>query len=97
MPPTGLDKLKHIVVLMMENRSFDHMLGALKAIDPRIDGVDGTSVESRHDGRPRAGGSRSPSFRVSSIPIPTIIFQASICRCSTAIRRRSGSRRCRDS
>ena len=26
MPP-GLDSLKHIVVLMMENRSFDHMLG----------------------------------------------------------------------
>jgi len=42
MPPPGLDKLKHIVVLMMENRSFDHMLGALKATDPRIDGLDGT-------------------------------------------------------
>jgi phospholipase C len=38
MPP-GLDNLKHIVVLMMENRSFDHMLGALKAQDGRIDGV----------------------------------------------------------
>jgi phospholipase C len=36
---TGLDSLKHIVVLMMENRSFDHMLGSLKAVDPRIDGV----------------------------------------------------------
>jgi len=35
----GLDNLKHIVVLMMENRSFDHMLGSLKAVDPRIDGV----------------------------------------------------------
>ena len=42
MPPTGLDKLKHIVVLMMENRSFDHMLGGLKATDPRIDGLVGT-------------------------------------------------------
>src|SRR6202171_72379 len=38
----GLNNLKHIVVLMMENRSFDHMLGALKATDPRIDGLDGT-------------------------------------------------------
>jgi phospholipase C len=37
--PSGLDNLKHIVVLMMENRSFDHMLGSLKAVDPRIDGV----------------------------------------------------------
>jgi len=37
--PTGLDSLKHIVVLMMENRSFDHMLGSLTAVDPRIDGI----------------------------------------------------------
>ena len=35
----GLDKLQHIVVLMMENRSFDHMLGSLKAVNPAIDGV----------------------------------------------------------
>ncbi|MGA7755386.1 MAG: alkaline phosphatase family protein [Candidatus Sulfotelmatobacter sp.] len=38
MPP-GLDQLQHIVVLMMENRSFDHMLGSLKAVNPLIDGV----------------------------------------------------------
>jgi len=37
----GLDSLKHIVVLMMENRSFDHMLGALKAQNPRINGLTG--------------------------------------------------------
>ena len=42
MATPGFDKLKHIVVLMMENRSFDHMLGALKATDARIDGIDGT-------------------------------------------------------
>ena len=41
MPP-GLDRLRHIVVLMMENRSFDHMLGSLKATDPRIDGLTGS-------------------------------------------------------
>jgi len=35
----GLDKLQHIVVLMMENRSFDHMLGSLKAVNAKIDGV----------------------------------------------------------
>ena len=35
MPP-GLDALRHIVVLMMENRSFDHMLGAV----PGIGGID---------------------------------------------------------
>ena len=41
---TGLDQLKHIVVLMMENRSFDHMLGSLKAVDARIDGLTGTET-----------------------------------------------------
>ena len=42
--PTGLDKLQHIVVLMMENRSFDHMLGSLTAVNDKIDGIkDGLS------------------------------------------------------
>ena len=27
--PGGLEKVEHIVVLMLENRSFDHMLGYL--------------------------------------------------------------------
>ncbi len=35
------DKVKQIVVLMMENRSFDHMLGALKAKNPQINGLTG--------------------------------------------------------
>jgi phospholipase C len=39
--PAGLDNLQHLVVLMMENRSFDHMLGSLKAVDSRIDGLTG--------------------------------------------------------
>ena len=34
----GLDNLKHLVVLMMENRSFDHMLGGLKAVNPTSTG-----------------------------------------------------------
>ena len=37
--PAGLDNLKHIVVLMMENRSFDHMLGSLTAVNQQIDGI----------------------------------------------------------
>ena len=36
---SGLDRLQHIVVLMMENRSFDHMLGGLTATNPKIDGI----------------------------------------------------------
>jgi phospholipase C len=37
----GFDNLKHIVVLMMENRSFDHMLGALRQKYPKINGLTG--------------------------------------------------------
>jgi phospholipase C len=42
--PLGLDKLKHIVVLMMENRSFDHMLGFLK-LDLGRDDIDGPAPD----------------------------------------------------
>lgn len=34
-------RIKTIVVLVMENRSFDHMLGWLKRLNPDIDGVTG--------------------------------------------------------
>jgi phospholipase C len=34
-----LGKINHFVVLMLENRSFDHVLGMLKAQNPLIDGV----------------------------------------------------------
>jgi phospholipase C len=42
--PTLNDKVKHIVVLMMENRSFDHMLGGLKKQNPAIDGLNGNET-----------------------------------------------------
>jgi len=43
----GIQQLKHVVVLMMENRSFDHMLGGLKAQNQAIDGL--TGQESNPD------------------------------------------------
>ena len=36
------DNIEHIVVLMMENRSFDQMLGCLQTVDNQIDGIDPT-------------------------------------------------------
>jgi phospholipase C len=33
------DPIKHVVVLMLENRSFDHMLGGMSAVDPNVEGV----------------------------------------------------------
>jgi phospholipase C len=44
MPPAGLDNLKHIVVLMMENRSFDHMLGSAQSPEWPINGLSGTET-----------------------------------------------------
>ncbi len=35
-------RLRHIVVLMLESRSFDHMLGFLKESDPEIEGLRGS-------------------------------------------------------
>jgi phospholipase C len=48
MPP-GLDNLKHIVVLMMENRSFDHMLGFMKV--PGLDGLTGNETNPDSTGQ----------------------------------------------
>lgn len=48
----GLKNLKHIVVLMMENRSFDHMLGALKKTNPRVNGLTGNETNPDPNGNP---------------------------------------------
>jgi phospholipase C len=37
---SALAQIKHIVVLMMENRSFDHMLGYL-GLPGGLEGIDG--------------------------------------------------------
>ena len=39
--PTRLQAIQNIVVLMMENRSFDHLLGSLRSINPTIAGITG--------------------------------------------------------
>jgi phospholipase C len=46
----GIQNLQHVVVLMMENRSFDHMLGALQSTNPGIDGLTG------HESNPDSTG-----------------------------------------
>lgn len=56
-PKELLAGIEHIVVLMMENRSFDHYLGALKT-DPgyagraQIEGLDGDETNPAPDGTP---------------------------------------------
>lgn len=38
------DPIEHIIVLMLENRSFDHMLGVFQQVYPDLDGIPATGV-----------------------------------------------------
>ena len=53
-PNDNLEKIDHIVVLMMENRSFDHMLGYLKleGANPDVDGLVAGMSNSDIDNNP---------------------------------------------
>src|ERR1700674_417561 len=46
---TSNDPIKHVVVLMMENHSFDQLLGCMKDIHPAIEGVDAKNLRSNPD------------------------------------------------
>jgi phospholipase C len=46
----NLDKIEHIVVLMMENRSFDNVLGRLYPDDPNFNGVKDSMSNPRPNG-----------------------------------------------
>lgn len=47
--------IKHVVVLMMENRSFDHMLGYLKFDRPEVNGLNGTERNFYNTSDPHSG------------------------------------------
>lgn len=49
---SALDQIKHIVVLMMENRSFDHLIGFLKKENPDIRGVLGNDYTNPSNAGP---------------------------------------------
>jgi phospholipase C len=46
----GLDSIDHVVLVMLENRSFDHMLGFLYPKSSSFDGLDGTESNTDADG-----------------------------------------------
>jgi phospholipase C len=48
----ALDKIEHFVVLMLENRSFDSMLGALYSKSQDFDGLAGTEANLDQHGNP---------------------------------------------
>ena len=64
-----LDGIKHIVVLMMENRSFDHMLGYLK-LDGMAD-VDGLTGPDANFNLDKDGGSLTLVKPDTTIVAPT--------------------------
>jgi len=45
----GADPIKHVVVLMFENHSFDQMLGCFKSVYPELEGVDPTNPLGNRD------------------------------------------------
>ncbi|PHU29621.1 Non-specific phospholipase C6 [Capsicum chinense] len=68
--------IKTVVVLVMENRSFDHMLGWMKKLNPKINGVDGSESNPISTSDPN---SRKIFFRDGSHyvdPDPGHSFQA---------------------
>ena len=57
--PIDDPRIKHLVVLMMENRSFDHMMGLLKTENPELRGVTpGSYHESQYGRHSRAADRR---------------------------------------
>ena len=37
---SAIDKIEHVVVLILENHSFDQMLGCMNAVYPGLNGID---------------------------------------------------------
>ncbi len=43
------DPIKHVVVLMLENHSFDSMLGSFESVFPDLEGVDPANPDTNRD------------------------------------------------
>ncbi|HYS35362.1 MAG TPA: alkaline phosphatase family protein, partial [Pseudonocardiaceae bacterium] len=54
------DPIEHVVLLLMENHSFDQMLGCLDEVHPGLDGVQNASTSTNVDGH---GGTFKPAPR----------------------------------
>lgn len=47
------DPIRHVVVLMLENRSFDQMLGDLRSVHPNLDGINPSEDRTNFDEQKR--------------------------------------------
>lgn len=66
--PNLADKVEHVVVLMLENRSFDHMLGFLEHPDPSFRGLTGSESNLENP-----GWSSSRRFFVEAVDEPEVV------------------------
>ena len=66
--PSGFQGIKRLVVLMLENRSFDHLFGYLKTRDPRIAGLNGSEFNQKDPNTP--GDPKIPVCRASTFVMP---------------------------
>ena len=62
--PLPPDPIEHVIVLMLENRSFDHMLGGLSEV---IDGLDGVPKAGGPQRSNRADGKSKQPEQVGSL------------------------------
>jgi phospholipase C len=68
---TGLSQIKHVVVLMLENRSFDNMLGKLYPKSAAFDGLGGTESNPNQPQQPVPVGNRAGTDQTTmSMPDP---------------------------
>jgi len=66
----NLQKIRRFVVLMLENRSFDHLLGYLKTINPDIAGLTGSEFRNYPDPLTK----QQPPVTISPTAAPTMPF-----------------------
>ncbi|MGO8677362.1 MAG: alkaline phosphatase family protein [Limisphaerales bacterium] len=70
-PTAGFQGIARFVVLMLENRSFDHLMGYLKAANPKVAGLTGSEFNQRDPnspGDPQIKVSRASSFVMTFDP-----------------------------
>jgi phospholipase C len=74
---SSLEKIEHVVVLMLENRSFDCMLGRLYPKSAGFDGLAGTETNPDNNGNPVqvwSGAGTAPPLMTTPDPDPGELF-----------------------
>src|ERR1043166_6844627 len=77
--PRPHDAIDHVVVLILENRSFDHMLGCCQQLYPTLAGIDPSApAHTNSDGTtayPQAAGAARIFARDPHYETPDVLLQ----------------------